>query len=358
MNSLWIDKHIPQNINEIKNNDENIEKIKNWLNIFKTRKSEEYKNNWSNGLFIWGALSTGKKNCVKILLKDLGFQIKNVEFNPNLSLKNQFDSIQFLSNNKIFNNKKHIAVLVSDIDYIISSTKSSVKYLTDYLSQNEINRCPVIFISNGIDSSNKNLSKVCIEIKFNPPNDKNIEEFIIKIKNSEKINIKLPIPKNLITICQNDYRRTLYILENIKLYYKDKELNKEDYKAICDIFITKDISLDLNNSYNSIMKDPLDIDTINFYYTQNMPKLPFLVHENIVKNINKNSLSSSDKNLTIVKKYYENLCDAYKIQTKILSNNNWDLSEYVGILSCYSANLIMNESMKSKKNRFRSITYF
>ena len=97
------------------------------------------------------------------------------------------------------------------------------------------------------------------------------------------------------------------------------------------------------------MKDPLDIDTINFYYTQNMPKLPFLVHENIVKNINKNSLFSSDKNLTIVKKYYENLCDAYKIQTKILSNNNWDLSEYVGILSCYSANLIMNESMKSKK---------
>lgn len=349
LNSLWIDKYTPQTINELKNNDENIEKIRKWLKIFINNKIGNYKD-FSNGLFIYGDMSIGKKSCVKLLLEEYKFQIKYIEFNTSLTIKNQFDSVDFLSMNKIFNNKKLIAICVSDVDYIISSTKSSVKFFTDYIHKLELNKCPVIFISNNIDSSNKNLAKECITLRFNKPSDKNIEEFILKISEKEGINIGLPIPKSIVDACQQDYRRALYILENIKLYYKDKLLTELDFKTIADIFMKKDLTLDLNNSFELITKNSLTIDELLHAYSQNIIKLPFLIHENIIRNIKINTKGSNSEKLSKIYDYYDSLCGAYKIQTKILCDNTWELSNYVGILSCYSANLLLNSDRKKKKN--------
>ena len=56
---------------------------------------------FSNGLFIYGDMSIGKKSCVKLLLEEFKFQIKYIEFNTSLTIKDQFDSVDFFSMNKI-----------------------------------------------------------------------------------------------------------------------------------------------------------------------------------------------------------------------------------------------------------------
>uniref|UniRef100_A0A6C0EIN6 ATPase AAA-type core domain-containing protein n=1 Tax=viral metagenome TaxID=1070528 RepID=A0A6C0EIN6_9ZZZZ len=349
MSSLWIDKYKPQSIDELVNNDENIEKIRKWLKIFINNKKGKYKD-FSNGLFIYGDLSIGKKSCIKLLLEEFDYQIKYIEFSTSLTIKNQFDSVDFLSMNKIFNNKKKIGICVSNVDYIISSTKSSVKFLTDYVCKSELNKSPVIFIASSIDSSNKNLAKECITISFNKPNDNNIEEFIIRISEKEGINFSLPVPKAIIDACQQDYRRTLYILENIKLYYKNKVLTENDYKNVINTFLKKDLTLDLNNAFELLIKKKnVSMDKALNAYSQNIIKLPFLIHENIVRNIKTNTTGASKDKLSKIYNYYEYLCDAYKIQTKILTNHTWELCDYVGILSCYSANLLLNTDTSKKK---------
>jgi len=162
MNSLWINKYVPTKSTDFYNNDKNILKIKEWLLLFKTQNKKHKFSNFSNAMFIYGDTGIGKKSFIKILLTELGFQVRDIEYSVSTSIKNQLDSISYLSINNIFNNKKHIAILITDISYIILRTKAVIKLLSDYIYKNDLNKCPIIFISTTIDSSTKNLSKNCI----------------------------------------------------------------------------------------------------------------------------------------------------------------------------------------------------
>ena len=351
MNSLWINKYVPTKSTDFYNNDKNILKIKEWLTLFKTRNKTHKFTNFSNAMFIYGNTGNGKKSFINILLAELGFQITNIEYSLSTSIKNQLDSISYLSINSIFNNKKHIAILITDINYIILRTKAVVKLFNDYIYANDLNKCPIIFLANTIDSSTKNLSKNCITIKFNSPTNKNVEDYVIKICEKEHILLPQPIESCFINTFQNNYRRILYILENIKIYYKDTPLTKEDYLKISKVFSKKDLTIKLDDSLNLINTRLLTLDELLHAFKQNSVKLPFLVHENFFKNINNNTNGKNLEKIEKINQYYVNLSTAYDIQTKIYTDSNWSLSSYVGVLSCYSANLLLNHNNKKKKRK-------
>ena len=351
MNSLWINKYVPTKSTDFYNNDKNILKIKEWLLLFKTQNKKHKFSNFSNAMFIYGDTGIGKKSFIKILLTELGFQVRDIEYSVSTSIKNQLDSISYLSINNIFNNKKHIAILITDISYIILRTKAVIKLLSDYIYKNDLNKCPIIFISTTIDSSTKNLSKNCIILKFNSPTCKHIEDYVIDVCEKESIKLPKPIEPCFINTFQNNYRRVLYILENIKIFYKDKPLTTEDYLKISKVFSKKDLTIELEDSLNLINTKLLTLDELIRAFKQNSTKLPFLVHENFFKNINNNTNGKNLEKIEKINQYYDGLCAAYDIQTKIYTDSNWSLSGYVGVLSCYSANLLLNHNNEKKKRK-------
>ena len=351
MNSIWINKYVPTKSTDFYNNDKNILKIKEWLSLFKTQNKKHKFSNFSNAMFIYGDNSIGKKSFIKILLTELGFQVRNIEYSVSTSIKNQLDSINYLSINNIFNNKKHIAILITDISYIILRTKAVIKLLSDYIHKNDLNKCPIIFISTTIDSSTKNLSKNCIILKFNSPTCKNVEDYVINVCEKENIKLPKPIEPCFINTFQNNYRRILYILENIKIYYKETPMTIQDYFKISKVFSKKDLTIELEDSLNLINTKLLTLDELIPAFKQNSVKLPFLVHENFFKNINNNTNGKNVEKIEKINQYYNSLCTAYDIQTKIYTDSNWSLSGYVGVLSCYSANLLLNHNNEKKKRK-------
>ena len=341
------DKYIPKNINDITDNNENINKIINWLNISKDNKSK-------NGLFISGDSGVGKKTTIKLILETEGFQTKYIYYDNNNSIKNQLSSLDYLSNNNIFNNQKKIAIVIEDIDTIISSTKCSCKLFTNYL-KNKF-RFPFIFIYNiNSNINHKLLSKECLTINFNKSSDNNLKQFVNKVCKCENITFSDMDLTKFIDILQYDYRRTLYILDNIKFYFKGKTITNEDIKNIISVFLKKNLSIEIHNGVNSIFKNKLNINKTLKIYNSNQMKLPMLVHENFIKNINYNIVCSKKEKLNKIDYYNNNIVAAYIIQSKIFETSNWDLSDYVGILSTYVPNLLLNNLKKSNKIKYNSI---
>jgi len=344
-NSVWSSKYTPKHIKDITDNDTNINKITCWLNSFK---DDNEKLRTSNALFIEGGSGIGKKTTIKLILEKEKFQIKYIYFDKTNSIKNQLDSLDYLSVNSIFNNKKNIAIVIEEIDTIINSTKSSCKLFINYFKK----KCklPFIFIYNiNNDINHKSLSKESINIKFNKSSNSNLKKFVTKVFKAENIKLENIDLDKLIDILQYDYRRTLYILENIKFYFKEKVVTEKDLDNIISVFLKKNLSIELNDALNKIYNSKLDINKSLELYNTNCMKLPMLIHENFIKNIKYNLIETPKDKLKKIDNYYNYITDAYIIQSKIFELNNWDLSDYVGILSTTVPNVLLNSSEKKKK---------
>ena len=240
-NILMLDKYTPKKSEDLKGNDVNIKWIKKWLNTFKNN-NNEFKN-FKNGLLISGDSGVGKTLTAQMLLKEENFDI--IEFNASelrsaKIIREKFKSLINGSNIlKMVNNTNKIGILMDEIDSN-SIDKGCLKEIISYIENDEtyilndikkkkkvkdthINKYPIICICNSLSSTIKFLNKACVTLNFESPNDKIILEIINKICENESISIDLKSKKLLVNYCQNDYRRIIYILDNIVSYFKKKK---------------------------------------------------------------------------------------------------------------------------------------
>lgn len=349
-NIVWSSKYKPKDIRDITDNDLNINKITSWLKTFKQSNSDLREN---NALFIYGDSGIGKKTTINLILEKELFTIRHIYFDKSNSIKNQLDSLDYLSGNNIFNNTKNIAIIVEDIDIILNSTKGSSKLFINYFKKKY--KFPFIFIYNiNNDINHKSLSKDCLNIKFNKCSNNNIKKFVDKVIKAENIKLQNINLDKLINILQYDYRRTLYILENIKFYFKEKLVTEKDLDNIISVFLKKNLSIELNDALNKVYNSKLGIDESLELYNTNCMKLPMLIHENFIKNVKYNLIEPSKDKLNKLNNYYNYITDAYIIQSKIFELNNWDLGDYVAILSTTVPNILLNSS-ENKKNKYKTI---
>ena len=85
--------------------------------------------------------------------------------------------------------------------------------------------------------------------------------------------------------CQNDFRRTIYILELLAFYVqKDNKIDKKRLIAIISNLGQKDIDIGLfqavDNVFNTYNLDCNDL-LCNYYADSNF--VPYLIQENIIK---------------------------------------------------------------------------
>ena len=98
------------------------------------------------------------------------------------------------------------------------------------------------------------------------------------------------------------------------------------YEAIKNIFFVYDNTQDvLINSYNT--------DT-NF--------VPFIVHENFINFVDKNTNCSYSEKIDICIKYYDFLTDSQILKNQIFGQ--WFVNDYIGFLTCYFPNLLIKNS--------------
>lgn len=352
---LWVDKYIPKCKKDIIGNKNNIKIMEDWLLEFNKEKTENIKK-FKNGLLLQGKPGIGKTSSALLLLKNAGYNV--IEYNASVerSQKVFLNKLQSICSGNILtmiHKNKKTAIIMDEVD---GCSNGVIGILKKYLYNSEsifkpcknkiVNKYPLILICNNLSKSLKKLKKECIYLKFDVPRNEEIYNLIIKISKNEKINMTNNISRLLVDVCQNDLRRCIILLENIKMYFKEKKININDISTIKTTFTQKDLDINLFDSINLINNTKLSINNIVNIFSLDKVFIPLLLHENFNKNIKYNVKDSYKNKLENLQLYYNNLINSTIIDNHIYSNNNWNLSILSGILSCYIVNIILNTKKK------------
>jgi len=366
MNSLWVDKYAPKNLKELIGLNKEIKILTEWIGFFVNRK--EIPRDFKNGILITGPNGAGKSLLAKLIYES--FNISILEFNASnimsseiinnklqaaLSTNNiQFymkrsscsgimlDEIDSLDSRKTFS--------INDVIAIISYEKTQFyrdKKIKKRNQKTKRNKCPIICISK------ENISKLkgrIIHIKLPPPSEKSIIKLIKRIIDNEKVNIELAFIQLIVPYCQNDYRKTIHIIEDICNYIKSPGYNKNTlYKKIRSISV-KDIHTSIYNAVHSIYFTPNNIDDCLRYYDYHTYSLSYTLYENFIHYIDVNFKGSYIKKLEICDRYYNYIINFSHIMKNIFGF--WHLAKYAAIFSIYSINLNQPLKLKTIKDSF------
>ena len=135
-------------------------------------------------------------------------------------------------------------------------------------------------------------------------------------------------------------------MEHIETVVRAKKFNLNTYKQFLDSLGSKDIDLGVFESVSNIlMNNNCSFNDLlnNFGSDQNF--VPFIIHENFIEYIEKNTKNTYNEKLDLCLEYYDNLS-----KSQIIKNNlfgNWDLKQLkkqLGITSCIAPNIILKKA--------------
>lgn len=367
--ALWVDKYKPVTSSDIIGNKSEILKIKKWLEVFKTRK---YTSGFKNCLLISGSPGIGKTATAHLLLKEAGYNI--IEFNASelRSSKIITEKLETILSGKsikiMFTANIKTGIIMDEVDGIESRKECSSTDISSFInySYNKevekikiknskikgkklkvtntyVNNNPLICICNTISKSVQSLLKEVIHIKFNSPSEMDILIILRKINEGENLGISDTILNLIIPYCQNDLRRSVYILEYISGFKNKLSTTNSELIRIIQNLGSKDMDTDLYTAVNKIYFDyNQDISELLKNYHADQTFVPYIIHENFIEFIDKNTHGTYSDKLDNCINYYKNLTDS-----QIFRNNmfgNWNISEYAGVLACVYPNMILKKA--------------
>jgi replication factor C subunit 1 len=361
-------KYKPTKLSQIIGNSTSIEYIENWLNTYdvvkdflknngllkkssKGRKKKlvnmsdlnlEYSRRKGN-LLITGSHGSGKSTIINIILKDGKYDIVNLNMLDH-KIKVDIDLISKLANRSDSNKK--LVLLIDELESVITLNDKNAVF--EIIKDNNFNRwMPIIIITN--NQHNKQLNetkKYSNEVKIYSPFQNEIVKWINNICKNEKILLEYDLIPKFIEYCQNDMRKMLIQLDELKVNYSNSKINIGILENFMDIMKKKDQDFDLYKSTEEMLIDYKDIDTCLELYDTEKVLMPLMIHENYYKFIKK------DKYHMVL----ENLSKGDILENYIYGEQNWDLLEIHGLISCVMPSYYINKYSNGKKTVFSQKT--
>jgi hypothetical protein len=356
-------KYKANNISDIIGNKESIKYIKNWLDTYenvkdflklngllkkstKGRKKKlinvteleiEYSKRKGN-LLVSGTHGCGKSTIISILLRDYNYEVINLNI---LDLKTKIDTelISKFEMNYKSEERKPI-LLIDELESVITLNDKTGVY--NIIKENNYKRwMPIIIITN--NQHNKQLNeakKFSNEIKIFSPYQNEISSWVYKICINENIIMKHLVINKFVEYCQDDMRKILIQLDELKINFGSKPITIELLNSFMDIMKEKDIDFDLYKATNKILTKYKNIDSCLELYETEKVLMPLMIFENYHKFINSNKYPLILNNLSI----------GDILENYIYGEQNWDLLELHGIISCCIPSYLINKNSNGIKN--------
>ncbi len=403
----WVDKYRPKIVDDIIGNLSEIEIIDKWLSVFKNPSTAT--KSFKNGLLISGVPGIGKTTTAHVLLKKHGFDVIEFNASELRTSKEICEKLSNILSGKsiktIFNNDCRTGVIMDEVDGIESKKEYSTGDIIDYInySENEYNklikienknnkvststskkkkqpqvffnsmkkdpdeykkkRCyngvwvnknPIILICNVINKNITPILKNVVHVKFNPPSDYDIYILLKKINDSENMGFNDIILNLIVPQCQSDNRRATYIMEQLSLHIRDENYNIDKSKVNTNTILkliknmgSKDLDIEIFQAINNIFtRNDLTPNQILLNFESDNNYVPFIIHENFIPFIDKNTNNSYIEKINLCIDYYDNL-----IESQIYKNDffgNWEFLDYIGYFSCVAPNYIIHHNAKLK----------
>lgn len=359
---IWINKYKPKKVTELTTNTTAIKSIFSWLMSFDKMKNEtlKYINNkkqkkqtektdktvkttkseFKSCMLVTGGHGVGKSTTVEVILKELNYNVLNLDINILKSGKNVEDVINkiMLTSNimTIMNNGevKKMAIMVDEIESITAAAEKTCVTTLQKINE-QYWYCPIIFISN--NQHNKLLSdikKASFEVKLWPPFPSEMKKILVKICNMENIKIRSEYVINkIINHSQSDIRRLIFTLQDIQNAYGNKLINTDIIDEYCLMSNKKDIDIDLYKATEELLYDYTNIDNCLRLFETEKVLLPLMVHQNYPKRVISKYKSEEDQH-KLIQKISESLSTGDVIENYIYGDQNWEMQEIHGFHTC------------------------
>jgi len=345
MESLWVNKYRPKNLNQIIGHKNQINRFKDWLVNIKTKSK-------NNALIITGNHGIGKTLTVRLILEEAGYLVKIINPNEIKDLRNLEDIDEYynqhnsiLSKLNFYKNKNNKIALIFDETENISLTSEKKYIMNIYKENNKTNSFPLIFISNNQHSKLLNdLKKNCEEIRFFSPFTSEIKNLIKIICNNEnlKINDIDELYDKIINFSQFDIKRLINILQELSFHYeKIEDMNTLD--IFFDKSRQKNIEIGLYEATEKLLNNYNDYETVIKLYESEKVLLPLMIHEHYLKKILTKSNQSWDKVIYSLVKTSDSISRGDNIETSIYTDQNWYLQNIHGFYTCLNTSFWINK---------------
>ena len=360
-NNLQI-KYNPSNLDDIIGNCSNIEYINNWLDEYElvktflknngllkksakgrkknisniTSKEKELSKRFGN-LLIIGPHGCGKSSIINLILKKKNYEIINLNLLDS-KIKLDVELTTKLSNNKESDHK--MVLLIDELESVITLNDKSGVF--NIIKDNNFNRwMPIIIITN--NQHNKQLNetkKYSNELKIYPPFENDLIKWVYNICRNENINIEYKLIHKLIEHCQLDMRKILCQLDELKANNGTNNIDEKIFENFTNIMKKKDLDFDLYKASSQLLTNYTNINTCIELYETEKVLMPLMIHENYHKFISK------DKYNLIL----NNLSTGDLLENYIYGEQNWDLLEIHGFISCTMPSFYINKYSTKNKN--------
>lgn len=307
-------------------------------------------------LLLTGSHGVGKTSMITAILSEKKYLIKIIDFNKINTIKDieQYvekillgKSLEYHINGKT---PPKTAIIIDEIESIISTNEK--KFALTILKTNSLNWCcPIIFISN--NNHNKTINIIrnnSYEIKIPQPVNKTMLDLLVKICFKEKIEISdRNVAHKIIEQSQHDFRKLISFLQNIKDLYPNTIFSDTQFNELESLIKKKDIDYSIFDATTKLMYSFKDIsEGLKLFETEKV-LMPLMIQQNYVTALcNKNI-----RNTYIYKDIATSLSDGDIIENYIYGDQNWDLKEIHGFLSCvYPSHELTKEISKKSNNTF------
>ena len=353
-------KYKPSHISNIVGNTKQIQYITNWLKnydsttellkqhnllrkVTKGRKkkiigisAKDEKNVTKKGnLVVTGAHGTGKTTIIKLILEYLKYDIIDINILNNNII---FDDIllkklSIINEQQKINNGKMMVIIIDEFESIITANEKSS--IIQMIRDNNFCRwLPIIIIGNNQHNKQLNdIKKYADEVKIYSPFSNELLKWVYVICKNEQINLEYNAIPKFIEYCQNDIRRILIQLDELLINYgHNKKITIFQLENFDNTMKMKDQEFDLYKCTEKLLTEYKDIESCINIYDMEKTLIPLMIHENYYKYLTKNRYNIID-----------NLSKSDIIENYIKNEQNWDLINVQGILSCAYPSYLINK---------------
>lgn len=378
----WLGKYRPEKTSEMMIEREHIKKIKTFLGLFYNKTDIEAIPN--PNLILSGPNGVGKSLLVDLAIKEAGFEriipdLTTISVakktrkkageqaaGPDRSVTTFYSNIRntrkMTYDGDLFNMKP--VLLFDDVSNISNPReKEAIKAIVKLNNKNR--QIPIIIITNTQHSKfvgdlrkmvtyivkttvqgtkKETRKKLTNEISLRHPSKQIMKNIILKIAKAE--NLKISQETNtkiveddvydlIIDHSQDDIRRLINILEELKLIYKNQIITKKIMESYVESSKRKDIDPGIYEVSKSLLNSYTSVTDALFLYSVERAAIPLMVHENYPRNIKTQYKNMSElEKIRMIRDISRSLSCSDRVDGIIYSNQCWSLQQVHGFHSC------------------------
>lgn len=334
-----------RNSKDIVGHGKQIKDIKEWLNNYKVKNINNSKKIKKTSdyscMSIYGNHGIGKTLTSFLVGSELGYDIYTINFSRLSNIKNiDYFVFKILDKKYIYNivtGKKidNVLLIIDNIESLVSPNE--FKFIEALINYNQtVKSFPIIFVMDNKHNKFINMIKAnTYNIQFMTPSKNNMMQYVFDIcqKKSIKIDNQNVLDKIIIQ-SQNDFRRLLHMLQDIHEQYPKKVITETIIDDYINYTKKKDVNYDIFKRTEMLLENSsLSInDRLTLYCTEKT-LMPLMIHQNYLNYLIKCKESPHDI-LQVVSRISKLLSKSDIIENNIYEDQNWNLQQIHGFLTC------------------------